>query len=151
MKLEKDDKLLKILSIVLLVFWMLLIFYFSNQPSVSSNNSSSFIVDYIDYFFNIFNINISLSNYNFINFVIRKLAHVFLFFVLFLLSYNMFKKFNLKNKIIYSLIFSVFYAVTDEFHQLFVVGRSCELKDIFIDSLGIFIGYLLIKVLNRRK
>lgn len=151
MKLEKDGKLLKILSIVLLVFWMLLIFYFSNQPSVSSNNSSSFIVDYIDYFFNIFNINISLSNYNFINFVIRKLAHVFLFFVLFLLSYNMFKKFNLKNKIIYSLIFSVFYAVTDEFHQLFVVGRSCELKDIFIDSLGIFIGYLLIKVLNRRK
>lgn len=35
------------------------------------------------------------------------------------------------------------YAATDEFHQLFIEGRSGELKDVFIDSLGAAAGLLL--------
>ena len=32
------------------------------------------------------------------------------------------------------------YAATDEFHQLFIEGRSGEVKDVGIDSLGAFLG-----------
>ncbi|MDE7310838.1 MAG: VanZ family protein [Eubacterium sp.] len=32
------------------------------------------------------------------------------------------------------------YAVSDELHQLFVPGRSCELTDMLIDSSGVVIG-----------
>lgn len=32
------------------------------------------------------------------------------------------------------------YAVTDELHQLFVNGRSCELRDVVIDAVGVAIG-----------
>ncbi len=35
------------------------------------------------------------------------------------------------------------YSVTDEFHQLFVEGRSGELFDVLIDSSGVFVGGLL--------
>ena len=34
------------------------------------------------------------------------------------------------------------YAVTDEFHQSFVPGRSCELRDVVIDSCGVLTGVL---------
>ena len=34
------------------------------------------------------------------------------------------------------------YAVTDEFHQSLVPGRSCELRDVVIDSCGVLTGVL---------
>ncbi len=39
------------------------------------------------------------------------------------------------------------YAVTDEFHQRFVPGRSCELRDMCIDSCGVAAGVLLANIL----
>ena len=36
------------------------------------------------------------------------------------------------------------YAVTDEIHQAFVPGRSCELRDVLIDSCGVLAGVLII-------
>ena len=38
------------------------------------------------------------------------------------------------------------YAVTDEFHQSFVPGRSCEFRDIVIDSGGVLTGVLAVMV-----
>jgi VanZ family protein len=34
------------------------------------------------------------------------------------------------------------YAASDEFHQLFVAGRSSEFSDVLVDTLGGLIGYL---------
>ena len=35
------------------------------------------------------------------------------------------------------------YAATDEFHQLFVPGRSGQMTDVMIDSVGCLIGCLV--------
>ena len=35
------------------------------------------------------------------------------------------------------------YAVLDEVHQIFVPGRSCELRDVVIDSCGALLGIVL--------
>ena len=43
------------------------------------------------------------------------------------------------------------YAVTDEFHQIFVAGRSCEVRDMCIDAAGVLCGVLVIAVWRRRK
>ena len=40
----------------------------------------------------------------------------------------------------YAFVFSVFYAATDEYHQTFIQGRSGSLRDVLIDSIGIFCG-----------
>ena len=41
------------------------------------------------------------------------------------------------------------YAVTDEFHQLFVAGRSCELRDMCIDAAGVLCGCILYGIINQ--
>ena len=38
------------------------------------------------------------------------------------------------------------YAVTDEIHQSFVPGRSCELRDIAIDGCGVLTGVLIVSL-----
>ena len=42
------------------------------------------------------------------------------------------------------------YAVTDEIHQSFVPGRSCEIRDIVIDSCGVLVGALIVAKLVRQ-
>lgn len=42
-----------------------------------------------------------------------------------------------------------FYAATDEFHQLFVPGRSGQVSDVLIDSAGVLAGILLTAVILR--
>jgi len=47
------------------------------------------------------------------------------------------------------------YAASDEFHQLFVPGRSGEIRDVCIDSVGaiagVLIGILILSRLSARK
>ena len=52
-----------------------------------------------------------------------------------------------------TLAYCVFYAAIDEIHQLFVPGRSGEIKDVLIDSCGSFIGihfYYFVSMIRRR-
>lgn len=70
---------------------------------------------------------------------VRKLAHISEYFILcllvcmFLCTYNI----SYKKIIVYSFIFCFLYACSDEVHQLYVPGRSGNIKDVFIDSIGI--------------
>lgn len=43
------------------------------------------------------------------------------------------------------------YAMTDEFHQLFVPGRSGELRDVCIDAAGVLCGVVVMRLMRRRK
>lgn len=43
------------------------------------------------------------------------------------------------------------YAVTDEVHQYFVPGRSCELRDVLIDACGVAAGVAIVWYWRRRK
>lgn len=86
-------------------------------------------------------------NVDYVNYLLRKSAHVSLYTVLGILVVStVYLSDKIKNRIyIYltSLFICVFYASTDEFHQLFVPGRSGEIKDIMIDSVGVIFGLLL--------
>ncbi|MBQ6469104.1 MAG: VanZ family protein [Lachnospiraceae bacterium] len=41
-----------------------------------------------------------------------------------------------------------FYAVTDEFHQFFVAGRSCDFRDMCIDAAGVLCGCALYSIFH---
>ena len=43
-----------------------------------------------------------------------------------------------------------FYAVTDEFHQLFVPGRSCQASDVVIDACGVAVGVAIAGLIRGR-
>lgn len=131
----------KILNLFLLVFWLLIIFYFSNQPG----NSSSYLSD-----------NLTLLIFNDISnlliFIVRKIAHISEFFILTLLIYNVLKDYvDFKKSCLFSFVFSVLYSISDELHQLFVVGRECLLRDVFIDAIGIILALIIIFFIKQYK
>jgi len=51
----------------------------------------------------------------------------------------------------YEFAAGVLYAVTDEIHQSFVPGRSCELRDVLIDSVGVLTGVTILWLLRRKQ
>ena len=66
------------------------------------------------------------------------------YFILGILSFLVVKDYSINKKlIIYSLLICFLYACSDEFHQLFVYGRSAEIKDVLIDSFGSLTSILL--------
>lgn len=81
----------------------------------------------------------------------KKSAHFVEYGVLVTLLYRAFINSNMaKNKAqLYSLIISIIYAMTDEFHQSFTPGRGPSIRDVLIDSIGAyFFVYVLINNLK---
>lgn len=82
-----------------------------------------------------------------LDFVLRKLAHIAEYGILTFLAWQAASDGRRKKSfgyLIIAIIFSVFYAASDEYHQLFVVGRSGSPIDILIDSAGIAISGMII-------
>ena len=76
-----------------------------------------------------------------LQFVVRKAAHMTEFASLGVLLCAFAFAFGEKLRcFLLSYLFGVFYAATDEIHQLFVAGRSCQFSDVMIDSFGVLIG-----------
>ena len=119
---------------------MALIFIMSSFNSTESSNQSNFIVDIIS---NILNIN----NIEILSYIIRKLAHFTEYLILGILVYNAVNSYN-KNMYI-AIIICIIYAISDEIHQLFVPGRSCQILDITIDSIGSTIGIFILSYIKK--
>lgn len=86
------------------------------------------------------------------DFILRKIAHVLEYTILtffFLRAFSQ-EKLNLGRIIIFSIIFSVFYALTDEYHQTFVQGREGKFRDVGIDIIGILIISLIWYIKSRK-
>lgn len=131
----KNKKL--VLAWILLVLWMAFIFYMSScNGNVSSDQSGT--IAYVLH--NILSINYSDK----LIFIIRKCAHVSEFFILGILVINLVSKYNVKHIYLISFIISVLYSSSDEFHQLFVPGRSGQVTDVLIDLIGVVLGLLLV-------
>jgi VanZ family protein len=66
----------------------------------------------------------------------------------FFLSLTLINKRLNRKTIFIILLISLAYALSDEFHQLFVPGRFCALKDILVDFAGSIFSVLVIKPLD---
>ena len=93
-----------------------------------------------------------------IDLIIRKNAHAFEYCMLAVFVANFLFLFGMKGKnaLIYIMFICLFYAVTDEFHQMFVLGRGSLVSDVLIDFAGSLIGigvfYLVYyKIYDRHK
>ena len=81
------------------------------------------------------------------------MAHITEYFIFTFLLYNAFRNtFDLTALFlfIYPAGAAILYAISDEIHQLFVVGRSGSPKDVLIDSIGVFLFYAVRRVLRKR-
>ncbi|MED4014497.1 VanZ family protein [Sutcliffiella cohnii] len=141
---------------LLVVAWMVLIFSFSAQPAEQSSSLSGGIVEPIIETIETVVPVVSIDK-EFFHTFIRKNAHFFAYFILGVLSLHAFRRSGVVGMKAgtFALLLSVVYAISDEVHQLFVPGRSGEVRDVLIDSAGAFIGiviyYCLSKLYNRNK
>jgi len=128
---------------------MTIIFLFSAENATTSGENSSWAANLIGRLF--------CDNYeNFdedekaefidsIEHPVRKAAHFTLYAVLGFLMFGATadKGIKMKKTFLLSWLFGTSYAATDEIHQIFVPGRSCQLTDVLLDSSGVFCGGLL--------
>ncbi len=94
------------------ILWMAFIFFLSSIPDLQSGLEKVY------------------------DLILRKIAHLLEYAVLFLLLARPLDK-NLKQ----ALVIGIIYALLDEFHQSFVPGRNMALADVCFDSAGVFLGY----------
>ena len=144
-------KTFRIVSVVLLLALMATIFCLSAQEAdESSSLSDGITVKIIEGFFPDFEELSEIEQEEIIHdttFYVRKLAHFSLYFLMGVFSFlaiSSYKKIKLFLRFLFSYMFSVLYAVSDEIHQLFVPGRSCELRDVFIDSCGVVLALIVV-------
>lgn len=85
-------------------------------------------------------------------FIARKTAHFSIYGVLGFLSFLTFvsyRRLRLILRLSLSAAVCLAYAISDEIHQLFVSGRSCELRDICIDFCGALLAITVSALFSR--
>ena len=145
----------KTISIMSLILWMIIIFSFSSaDANKSTGTSDKVITTMIEIKDKITDQETPISEKEIIvknsSFYVRKIAHITEYLILGLLMFNALKQFNILN-IYYAIILCVLYSCTDEFHQLFINGRSGSFRDVLIDTIGILLGTYLYKILIIKK
>lgn len=112
------------LRITLVIFWMAGIFILSSIPSLQSGLPSVF------------------------DLVFRKLAHIIEYAILTWLVWFAVAEAKLftTTKILLAVVIALAYAVGDEFHQTLVPGRHGAPTDVMIDSIGIIVMAVVLRL-----
>lgn len=138
--------------LVLTICWLVLIFGFSARDADTSGQDSGRIGRMIgECFVPGFREWSDVKQEQFVeavDFPVRKTAHATEYAILGMLMFGTIyeeKKSKVHNYVL-SWIFGTCYAATDEFHQLFVPGRSGQIRDVMIDSSGVLAGLLVIYI-----
>lgn len=146
---------LKIVSWIPAVIMMIIIFMFSAKPAVVSDGTSTplarAVLRVFEYFFGKISEAVRPDWLQAANFIVRKTAHITEYIVLALcMSWPLWKeKLRGKKLMLIAFISCVAYAGTDEIHQLFIEGRSGNLRDVGIDAVGCAIGSILFLVITK--
>lgn len=111
-----------ILSWLAVLIWMGLIYYLSSVPSLHSGLPSMW------------------------DLVLRKGAHIIEYFVLTVLVWNALRHWHIWRVVSLQLatVIALIYAMIDEYHQSFVLGRSGNWNDVGIDAIGIVLALVVV-------
>lgn len=132
----------KYLPIFLLVLHCTVIFFFSAQPANESSEVSQGLLQKILGIIPVTKM-MSVEKMNFAEHILRKTAHFSLYSLLGVYAYLSASSLKFSRKIISSLGFCLVYAVSDEIHQMFSPGRSCQMSDVILDFAGSMVGIFL--------
>ena len=149
MQQEKKNNLTAIIISWGLVFICMAIIFWLSSKTADESAQSSIIVKWIINHF---------GKNSVTDFIVRKLAHFSEYVGLCFLASNAIYQSSKRFIPLYSCALTSFYAISDEFHQIFVDGRSCEIRDWAIDTVGALVGalafyiiYIIIKKVVKKK
>lgn len=143
--MSKNNK--SVVWLIITVVWMAVIFCFSAQPADVSTDTSLHVGMAIGKMsvpdFSKLPKEKQMDYAEKIEFPVRKMAHATEYAILGCLLTNLCLTFPMRKAYMWSWLMGSAYAATDEFHQLFVPGRSGQITDVMIDSVGCLAGCLL--------
>ena len=132
------------------VLWMLTIFTFTQLPFSTGENTSEVIHKVVGTEHpSLDSANDADGQIDLLNLMVRKTTHILVFgFLAFLL----FKSLEVyRFSYLFSWVLTILYAMSDEYHQSFMPGRTASIKDVFLfDSVGAFV-FLLVTFFIVRK
>ncbi len=142
-------KIFRIILIIMLFATFFVIFGFSSQNGTQSKGISTKVTDAILSFSDKYkeaNAKEKTKIRSRANAVVRKIAHFTIYTILGVLLMGTMTKTKLKIKwrVLITLGAGIIYAVLDEFHQSFSPGRTPKITDVYIDTLGILLGIVII-------
>jgi len=138
----------RILNWALLISWMSIIAIMSQKSAELSDAQSMGLI----YRMQTFGVDMVSIFGSYTNFLVRKLAHLFEYMILGILFFNVFSMyFKRKKIIILTISLVIFYAITDEYHQTFIVGRQGTIRDVFIDGCGGVLAVIIRNYLGNMK
>lgn len=147
MKQERWKSISKPLTILPVIVMLCTIFGFSTQNGTTSGGLSQKvsrqIVTVCDTLFHQDLAEETIEHYTEkIEYPLRKAAHATEYLILTLLAALPFYTYGLRGKklLLALFLFCVICASGDEFHQSFIPGRSPQITDVFVDSIGILTG-----------
>lgn len=155
----RGDRVRQTIFLILTIMWMIIIFSFSARPADESQNDSfqagMVIGDIFIPGFEQWDESARKEFVEKIDYPVRKTAHASEYALLALLVSGVCiqkkgektKKKTAGEKLIPWGAATIF-AATDEFHQLFVPGRSGQLSDVMLDSVGALAGIVLLTVIQ---
>ena len=146
-----------IIWLIFMIIWMSVIFSFSAKKAVESEGMSHSVGKEIGRLivpqFTSWSEDKQEQFAEKIDFPVRKCAHASEYAVLGVLmlgtAYSFAEDQGKKNRLL-CWCAGTAYAATDEFHQLFVPGRSCQFRDVCIDSAGILTGIVLFSLIKHQ-
>lgn len=144
------------------LLWMGVIFYSSSQPYEDQDLKPTLakyldltflepIFDHVSFVYHQSEVSIaSLGIGGFIEFFIRKGAHVTVFLILCLLLYYAFTRTIASSRmaVLFAFFSTILYAIFDEWHQGWTPNRTPYIGDIFLDGIGAIIAVLIIFILR---
>ena len=138
----------KTIFAVLLVLWMGFIFSMSCENAEESSNTSGQTIKVVLSTVPEFEKQPEEVKVNIIEelqFIVRKSAHFIGYMILGILASGLILYYgNINKKYLLAFLICVIYAISDEIHQLFVPGRSGQVRDVLIDSAGSLLGIILV-------
>lgn len=151
-KFKKNLIFKRVLFLIMLFIAFYVIFNFSAQNGEVSGTFSRKITEYIvDFVSKIKTMDNSRKIYYIekLHPIIRKLAHFSIYTVVGFSIMGFMCTFDIKNiiKFITSFCIGASYAVFDEIHQYFIPGRSAQILDVCIDTLGVLTGIFILIIL----
>jgi len=135
-----------------LLLWLSVIFYLSTRAGSDERTTSL-----LEAFFRLFPAamqHLSMEQITGIDFTIRKTAHFTEYFIVSVLFVRWYRSCRLRVRdraLLFAWLSATLYAASDEFHQIFVPGRTPKVTDVCIDSTGALAAVLICAFLLRRR
>ena len=130
------------------ILWALCIFVFSTSL-FTSTNTSRFIIPLLHFLFP----SASMATLEWMHHIVRKCGHLSEYFVLSILIFR-----SLRGArrgwswkwALWAVVIAAAYASTDEFHQIFVPGRTASPWDVLIDTCGATLAQIVLFSMSLR-